>query len=101
MRTQCLTSAVRSTSGPTIIPGQSIRLSTGMSKASQSWMKRAPLSAPSESMAPARWCGLLAITPIGWPSTRMKAVMTPMPNFSRISSTEPTSAMVCTISFMS
>ena len=53
-RVQWRTSAVRSTSGPTMMPGQSTRLSTGMSKASQSCMKRAPLSAPSESIAPAR-----------------------------------------------
>ena len=72
-----------------------------MSKASQSWTNRAPLSAPGESTAPARWWGLLAMTPMGRPSTRMKAVMTPTPNFSRISSTEPTSAIVEMISRMS
>ena len=54
MRAQWRTRAVFSWSGPTMIPGQSIRLSTGMSNASQSCRKRAPLSAPSESMAPAR-----------------------------------------------
>ena len=101
MRRAWRTKAVRSASGPTMIPGQSMRLRMGMSKASQSWTKRAPLSAPGESTAPARWCGLFAITPIGRPSTLMKAVMTPIPNFSRISRTEPLSAIVEMISRIS
>ena len=41
------------------------------------------------------------MTPIGLPSTRMNAVITPIPNFGRISSTEPTSASRWTISCMS
>ena len=41
------------------------------------------------------------MTPIGLPSTRMKVVMIPMPNFSRISRTEPVSAMVSMIARMS
>ncbi len=62
------TSAVSSTSGPTMKPGVSHRKSSGRSKASQSCMKRAALSAPSPSIAPARCSGLLAITPTGRPS---------------------------------
>ena len=41
------------------------------------------------------------MTPIGRPSTRMKAVMMPMPNFARSSRTEPLSAMVSMIARMS
>ncbi len=60
-----------------------------MSKASQSCMKRAALSEPSLSIAPARWTGLLAMTPIGRPSMRMRAVTMPMPKSRRSSRTEP------------
>ena len=42
-------------------------------------MKRAALSEPSLSMAPARWIGLLARTPTGRPSMRHSAVTMPRP----------------------
>ena len=51
-------------------------------------MKRAALSAPSQSIAPPRCAGLLAMTPSGRPSTRISAVTMPMPNSRRSSSTE-------------
>ena len=65
-----------------------------MSKASHSCMKRAALSAPSLSMAPARWAGLLAMMPTGRPSMRTSAVTMPRPKPRRSSSTEPVSASV-------
>ena len=55
-------------------------------------MKRAALSEPSLSMAPARWFGLLARMPTGWPSIRASAVTMPSPKWRRSSSTEPVSA---------
>ena len=64
----------------------------GMSKASQICMKRAALSAPSLSTAPARWTGLLATRPIGRPSMRMKAVTIPGPKPRLSSRLEPSSA---------
>ena len=88
------TSAVFSASGPTIMPGVSQSIRSGRSKASQSCMKRAALSAPSRSMAPARWLGSLATTPSGRPSMRMSAVTMPSPKCRRSSSTEPASASV-------
>ena len=63
-----------------MMPGVSHRNSSGMSNASHSCMKRAALSAPSLSIAPARCVGLFAITPIGRPSMRMNAVTMPSPN---------------------
>ena len=57
MRAAWRTSAVFSTSGPTMMPGVSHSDSTGRSKASHSCMKRAALSAPSLSIAPPRWTG--------------------------------------------
>ncbi len=54
-------------------------------------MNRAALSAPSESIAPARWPGLFATTPTGRPSMRASAVTIPTPKSRRSSSTEPTS----------
>ena len=93
-RLQWRTSAVFSTSGPTMMPGVSQRKRIGMSKASQSCMKRAALSAPSLSMAPARCVGLLAMTPSGRPSMRTSAVTMPAPKSRRSSSTEPVSASV-------
>ena len=77
-----------------MIPGVSHRNKSGMSKASQSCMKRAALSAPSLSIAPARWVGLLAITPSGRPSTRTSDVTMPCPKPRRSSSTESVSASV-------
>ena len=50
----CLMRAVFSLSGPTIMPGQSIKDKMGISKASHSCMNRDPLSAPGESIAPDR-----------------------------------------------
>ena len=72
MRDACRTSAVFSTSGPTMMPGVSQSDRIGRSKASQSCMKRAALSAPSLSMAPARCIGLFAMRPIGRPSMRIE-----------------------------
>ena len=100
-RLQWRTSAVASTSGPTIIPGVSTRVTIGSPKASHSCMNRAALSAPSESIAPARWVGLLAITPTGRPSMRASAVIMPSPNPLRNSSTEPTSNSASTARCMS
>ena len=57
-------------------------------------MKRAALSEASESIAPPRCAGLLAITPNGRPSTRISEVTMPMPNLGRSSSTVPASASV-------
>ena len=94
IRDACRTSAVFSTSGPTMMPGVSHRNSSGMSKASHSCMKRAALSAPLLSIAPARCTGLLAISPTGRPSIRISAVTIPGPKWRRISSTEPVSASV-------
>ena len=54
--------------------GRIAKMTIGMSKASQSCMKRAALSEPSLSMAPPSVHGLLATTPTGRPSMRMKAV---------------------------
>ena len=66
-----------------------------MSKASQSCMKRAALSAPSESTAPpVGELELLAMTPTGRPSIRMKAVTMDSPNLGRSSSIESTSPRV-------
>ena len=76
-RLQWRTSAVASTSGPTIMPGVSTSVTIGRPNASHSCMNRAALSAPSESIAPARWVGLLAITPTGRPSSRASAVIMP------------------------
>ena len=59
MRQQWRTSAVFSTSGPTMMPGVSQRNRIGMSKASHSCMKRAALSAPGLSMAPERCVGVV------------------------------------------
>ena len=73
-------------------PGVSHSDSSGMSKASQSCMKRAALSPAGASIAPPRCFGLLAIRPNGLPSMRMKAVIMPTPKSRRISSTEPSSA---------
>ena len=92
-RLQWRTSAVFSTSGPTIIPGVSTSVTTGRSNASHSCRKRAALSAPSLSIAPARWAGLLATTPTGRPSTRASAVTMPRPKSRRSSSTLPVSNM--------
>ena len=92
-REQCRISPVFSASGPTMFPGVSDRDRIGMSKASQSCMNRAALSEASESIAPPRWCGLLAIRPRGRPSIRMKAVTIARPNRGLSSSTEPVSAM--------
>ena len=72
--------AVVSASGPTMNPGVSHRNRIGRSWASHSWRNRAALSAPSRSMAPPRWAGLLATTPTGRPSTRTRAVTMPSPN---------------------
>ena len=80
-RQQWRTSAVFSASGPTMLPGVSQRHRMGRSKASQICMKRAALSAPSLSTAPARWIGLLATRPIGRPSMRMRAVIMPGAEF--------------------
>ena len=92
MRQTWRTRAFFSAAGPTMKPGVSHRDSRGMSKASQSCMKRLALSAPSPSTAPARCIGSFAITPIGRPSTRMNAVSKQRPNPARNSSTEPVSA---------
>ena len=46
------TAACFSLSGPTINPGVSVRDTTGSSKASHSWRKRAAFSALSASTAP-------------------------------------------------
>ena len=94
MRLTWRTSAVVSASGPTMIPGVSHRKRMGTSKASHSCMNRAALSAPWASMAPARWVGLLAMRPMGRPSTLIKAVTIPTPKAGRSSSTEPASASV-------
>ena len=91
IRQACRTSAVVSTSGPTMIPGVSQSDRIGMSKASQSCMKRAALSAASASMAPASWRGSLAITPSGRPPRRARAVAIAPPKPARSSSTEPSS----------
>src|SRR6266511_4476778 len=61
------TIAVFSASGPTMKPGVSHSDSSGMSKASQSCMKRAALSPAGASIAPPRCFGLLAIRPNGFP----------------------------------
>ena len=94
MRQTWRTSAVFSASGPTMKPGVSQSETIGMSKASQSCMKRAALSAASESIAPPRCFGLLAIRPNGRPSMRTSAVTIPTPKAARSSSTEPSSASV-------
>ena len=75
------------------MPGQSIRDSTGISKASQSCINRDPLSAPGESIAPDKCPGLLATTTIGLHSTLIKDVIIPGAQFSLISSTELISAI--------
>ncbi len=72
-------------------PGVSQRNTSGTSNASHSCMKRAALSAASTSIAPPRWAGLLATTPIARPSTRASAVTIPSPHPRRSSSTEPAS----------
>ena len=72
-----------------------------MSKASQSWRKRAPLSEPSLSIAPERNSGLFARMPTGRPSIRTRAVTMPRPNSGRSSSTLPVSANVWITSRMS
>ena len=93
-REQWRTSAVFSTSGPTMMPGVSDSDRIGMSKASQSCMKRAALSEPSLSMAPPRCIGLLAIMPIGPALDADQGGDHAGPNCGRSSSTEPSSASV-------
>ena len=95
------TVAVFSASGPTMKPGVSHRDSIGTSKASHSCMNREALVAPSESMAPPRWRGSLAISPMGRPSMRTKAVIMPRPKAGRSSSTEPASASTWIRAWMS
>ena len=60
-------------SGPTMRPGVSQRIKSGMSKASQIWTKRAAFSQAGPSMAPARNIGWLAITPTVRPPWRSPA----------------------------
>jgi hypothetical protein len=69
----------------------------GRRKASQSWKKRAALSAESASMAPPRWNGSFAISPNGWPSIRRSDVTMLFPNSRRSSSADPASAIVSMI----
>ena len=54
MRETCRTCACFSTSGPTMKPGVSHSERTGRAYASQSWRKRAALSAAGASIAPPR-----------------------------------------------
>ena len=60
-------------------------------------MNRDALSAPSESIAPPRKRGSLAITPTVRPSTRISDVTMPRANSRRSSSTHPVSDRVSTI----
>ena len=89
----CLTKADFSLSGPTIMPGQSIKDKTGISKASHNCINLEPLSAPGESIAPDRCPGLLATTPTGLPSTLIKEVIMPGLQCLLISRTESSSAI--------
>ena len=91
-REKCRTVAVFSDSGPTMNPGVSHSETTGSRCASHSCRKRAALSAASASIAPPRWVGTFAMTPTGAPSTRASAVIIPVPQPSRSSSTDPSSA---------
>ena len=62
----------RSTAVPTMKPGTSARNTSGTLKASHIWMNRAALSAESTNSTPPLNIGLLATTPIAWPSSRAK-----------------------------
>ena len=92
MRQVWRTMAVSSSSGPTMKPGVSQKLTMGTLKASHSCMKRDALSAPAASMAPPSTFGSLAIRPRGRPSTRTKAVIMPGAKSGRSSTTESVSA---------
>ncbi len=91
-RLKCRTVALSSAAGPTMKPGVSQSETTGRPWASQSCRNLAALSAESASMAPPRWAGLLAMSPRGRPSILTSAVMIPLPNAARSSSTEEVSA---------
>ena len=78
-------------------PGVSTSETTGRPKASQSWSKRAALSAASLVIAPAMWRVSLAMTPTGRPSIRASAVTISGAKRSRRKVTEPSSARVSTI----
>jgi len=80
-----------------MIPGVSHGNSSGMSNASHRVMKRAPLSAPSLSIAPDNFIGLLATTPTGRPSILISAVTIVWPKWRRNSSIDPVSARVSMI----
>ncbi len=60
-------------------PGVSTNVISGCPAASASCMKRASLSQPATSSAPARWRGLVAAIATGCPPRRASTVTTPKP----------------------
>ena len=80
--------------GPTMMPGVSQRKRSGMSKASQSCMKRAALSAAVAVDGAAEVHRVVGDDADGRPSTRIRAVIMPTPKSRRSSSTESVSASV-------
>ena len=64
-----------STAVPTMKPGTSARNSSGTLNASHSWMNRVALSAESVKSTPPLNIGLLATTPMTWPSSRAKPMV--------------------------
>ena len=93
IRQTCLTCARFSISGPTMKPGVSHNDKIGSPWALQICIKRATLSAPSASIAPAMCMELLAMTPNGRPSMRRNPVTMLGPNFGLISRNESVSAI--------
>ena len=89
----CRMMPCRSTAVPTMKPGTSARNSSGTLKASQSWMKRVALSAESTNSTPPLNIGLLATTPIGWPSSRAKPTTSSRAHSAWISNSESSSTM--------
>ena len=87
-----------STSGPTMNPGVSISETRGSPNASHKRRNRAALSAPSGSIAPPRWNGLLARSPHGRPAILNIAVIIPAPKPAFTSMSDPGSASVAATS---
>ncbi len=87
----CLMIPCRSTAVPIMKPGTSARKSRGISKASQSQMKRAALSAESAKRTPPFTRGWLAIMPTTLPFIRPNPVMISGANLFFTSQKEPAS----------
>ena len=74
-------------------PGTSARNSSGRLNASHSWMNRVALSAESTNSTPPLNIGLLATTPIGWPSSAAKPITSSRAQSAWISKNESSSTI--------